>query len=380
MGLTARDSFSYLLLVEEGLFFRRLIYHHEHYPKADGVLGLIEVPFAALICHDALSFVNRTVGARLREDYDEVTRIRHQMKSFDPKFFSFEDYSRGVEFILDELNHQMKSHTGFLASVVNALQPDIGIYYYQTVPICATYTVSYYVTPRNKLITPEKAMMTGFETGQAAAFLYRLAGKYYEPHEFFVRPFLAQDNDINMSALTRKYRHRWKTVDSSLFFLLTERMMQLASVDALQAGGFLNDALWCKFATVSLYHTFKSLGSFETYARSGKGPQHYSSELLEEVSCLFTRSERKVLKNMAKLRNALVHYDFSEKLVPSVDDDASPYDVFAMAVKSALGMSLVEYHAFLVELRARLIDDLKKLTDFPDYSKWRDPDFIEGEN
>ena len=189
MGLTVRDSFSCLLLEEEGLFFQRLLYHLEHYPKVNGVIGLIEVPFAALICHDALPFVNKKFGVGLREDYDEVTRIRHQMKSFDPKFFSFEDYSRDVESILDDLNHQMKNHTGPFAPVINALQTDIGIYYYRAVPICATYSVSYYVAPKNKLITSEKAMMTGFETGQAAAFLYCLAGEHYEPQEFDVPPF-----------------------------------------------------------------------------------------------------------------------------------------------------------------------------------------------
>lgn len=220
MGLTARDSFSYLLLVEEGLFFRRLLYHREHYPKADDIIGLIEVPFAALICHDALPFINRTFGVGLREDYDEITRIRHQTKSFDPKFFSFEEYSRDVDSILDGLNRQMKSHAGILAPIANALQPDIGIFYYQLVPICATYTVSYYVAPSGKPMTSEKAINVGFETGQAAAILFCLAERYYASQAFAVPPFIAQANDRNMATLIRKYRHKWGAADSSLFSYL----------------------------------------------------------------------------------------------------------------------------------------------------------------
>ena len=374
MGLTTRDSFSYLLLVEEGLFFCRLLYHQKMYSKFDGGIGLIELPFTALICHDALPFINRTLGAGLREDYHEVARIRHRMKSFDPKFFNFEDYSRDVNSILANLNHQMKDHSGFLAPLANFLQPDIGLFYYQAVPVSATYTVTYYVAPNGKSLSPENVMTTGYETGQAAAFLYSLAEQYYKPQNFFVPPFQVQANDINMSALIRKYRQHWKVVDKALFFLLTERMMQLSSVDALRTGGFLNDALWCKFATVSLFHTFKSISSFETFVYSGRSSQHYSSELLKAISSLFTREEKKILKKISPLRNAMVHYDFSEKLLPIVNDDALPYDVLAIAVKNALDMSLADYYVFLTETRRRLIDELKALTSFPDYSKLRDPD------
>lgn len=375
--ISQRDSFSYLLLVEEGLFLRRLMHQHKNYPRSSATLALIALPFIAVIEHDAIPFVNKTFGVNLPREDPKLSQMRHLTKSLDSKYLDYHEYSEQAKVIMQQLKSHFKHYRGPLASLLNSLTTDVGVSYYQGVPIYATYTVVHYLTTNNSaLLDSDNGTYSeglGYEAGKAGTFLYALAGKQIDDDALFMAPeFLTDANDFDSNKMMNPIASHGID-DRVAFFFLSELMMQLASVEALHSGGFFDDPLWMKFATASLYHAYKAIGVFSGYAHDPSCNRSYPSDFLDEVSALFNREERKMLKRVRPLRNALVHYDFGPVLVPDVSDKMTPHEVLGESIGTSLGITVDEYYAFLTAMCSKLIKEISDLIKFPAYDTKRDP-------
>ena len=347
------------------------------HPDSAAALFLVATPLIAIIEHDAIPFINRTFGLSLQLESPELTRARHLAKSIDSKHLDYPEYSRQVQAILRQLNERFKNHTGVLGSILNKVQPDVGICYYRGMPIYGTYTVAHYLTKDNPSILGidggAYAKEMGYSAGTTGAVLYYFAAKVFPDKSRLEAPeFQTDSNNFSFSSLMKPLT-KIGVEDIAVYFLLSELMMQVASVKALHEGGFFSDVLWLKFATISLYHAHRAIEAFTGYSHLPENAQTYPGEFSQGLSSVLDRSDRKLLKKAKPLRNALIHYDFKPSMVPDDVGHLDSMEILAHAVKSSLGMEIDEYCNFLSVTTDRLTANISSLIHFPTYSKWRRP-------
>lgn len=229
----------------------------------------------------------------------------------------------------------------------------------------------HYLTTDNPALLDSDNMMyseeLGYNAGKTGAFLYKLAEEQIDRDTLFIAPeFQTNAKDFYLCKLVNPLVSHG-IHDRVVFFFFSELMIQLTSVKALHAGGFFGDPLWMKFATTSLYHAYKAIDVFSGFARSPSCNKSYPPDFLNKVSALFNCKERKLLKDIRPLRNALIHYDFDADLVPNVSDKMTSYEVLGESIDTSLNMTVDEYHAFLTAKCAKLIKDISDLIEFPPY-------------
>ena len=149
--------------------------------------------------------------------------------------------------------------------------------------------------------------------------------------------------------------------------MLSELMMQLNAVDSLCKAGFFEMSVWIKFQTITLYQTYKSVGLLSGYLRRCAG-RSKTPEFLRNLDGMLSRENKKTMKRIRPLRNALIHYDFSEANYPKLNEPEEPWALLEAAVFQSTGYSLPEYVEFLVGVGLNYRQGLDRLLSFPRFN------------
>ena len=369
--ISKRDSFSVQLLIDEGLFFRRLLWHQQHYSANSAHLMIVALPFIAVIEHDSKPFAERLCGEKLPCEDRRLAQVRHLTKGLESSRMSFDDYSDHAHLVIAELGNSMRTHEGFLASLLNSDQPDVGITYYKGMPVYGTYSAAHLFAKGSPAILykgdGQYAKEIGQSAGVSAALQYSLAGYCYKDKTHFtVEEYCAQSNDRRFSKLCSPIADCVEDA-TGVFFLLSELMMQLNAVDSLYKAGFFEMSVWIKFQTIALYQTYKSVGILSGYLRK-RVDRPETLEFLGNLDGILSREKKRAVERIRPLRNALIHYDFSESNYPNLKKTKEPWELLEEAVLHSVGSSLLEYTELLVDAGMCYRQGLARLLRFPRFN------------
>jgi hypothetical protein len=103
-----------------------------------GTLG--EGTLIAVIEHDAIPFVNKAFGGDFPKEDARLSQMRNLTKSLNSKYLNYQEYSKQANIIMQQLKFHFKHYQGPLAFLLNPFTPDVGVTYYQGMPIyCYLY-------------------------------------------------------------------------------------------------------------------------------------------------------------------------------------------------------------------------------------------------
>lgn len=117
----------------------------------------------------------------------------------------------------------------------------------------------------------------------------------------------------------------------------------------------------------------KAIERFSGYHRKKGDKSTIPTDFLNSVSRLLNRDEKKFINKTHPLRNAMMHYDFTDKIVPIEVDGSDPWTVMSVASETVAGMSAFEYGCELFRVRDKLIDSISELISFPNYKPTKRP-------
>lgn len=303
------DACSSMIFVDEGRMFHQLLDHIKRFPDDTPILMLAMLPFCGLTVHDGIKFANKLTPYKVPYDTQSVNRMRNYSKSLSDTGISVEEYAESVQQITGAFSSKMKSHTGLFASVLNAIQPDAGIFFYENKPIVTTYTTSRYIGIDGMFDHGVRESL-GYDLGQAAAISYAVAEALgMNPDAYTSKRFETQGIDCQYAPLIKPLTDEGLAFQTC-FFMLSEILMQMNSIDALRKAGIFSDILYVKFGTSTLVAASKSISKLRDYL--GKSPESFSctTQGISALSNIIPRKTRKRIRKIVKLRNALVHYDF----------------------------------------------------------------------
>lgn len=149
-SMQTEDSCSLLLFAEEGRMFNLLVDHTERFPETSPYLMLSILPFCAITVHDGVRFARKYFGSSIPSDTEDINRLRNRIKSLSASGLSFKDYSDETVTVVTELSSLMKNHTGLLGPILNTIQPETSIAYYDSLPILASYVFARYVEKKHE--------------------------------------------------------------------------------------------------------------------------------------------------------------------------------------------------------------------------------------
>lgn len=367
--ISAADIICLELLIEEGIFVQRIMHQHNTYPHTSSILALTVIPFLALIEHDSIPYLEKKFGFSLPKENADLIRIRHKTKSIDSRYLNYQKYREEAARIIEASRRRFREK-GIARLLPPSFVKDIGISYFEGMPIYSTFSVANVLDDENGSLwsnSKEYCSSVGYNAGSACAFHYCLAEEVIKDKRFFLsNEFTVTANDHIYSSLVKKSISR-KTNDEYVFFFLSEQLLRLSSIQALRKSGFLEKTIWLKLATVYLFHAYKAIGSF--IGVTHKPPQKfiYSQILLSECSGIFSRDEKKQIRRMKKLRNAFVHYDF-EDLISTTMSNSRNFDLLLeAAINSTMKMDFFQYEFFLSNVVDKAIMNLKAIIGFPEY-------------
>jgi hypothetical protein len=303
------DSCSLLIFIDEGRMFHQLIDQQKRFPNAASILMLTALPFCALTAHDSLRFAKKFTPEPVPMDSAAVSRLRNYSKSLSDKGMSVKEYAETVEKIHATHSSEMKSHTGLFANVLNAIQPDVGIHYYDGMPILTTYVTARYIGI-DGTSDPEVIQQLGFDIGCAAALNFATADAIrMDPQAYESQEFKTTSRDYQYGLLRKPLEQKGLSYSACLP-LLSEILVQINSVIALRKANIFSDPLFLKFGTAVLITANQSISKLCAYI--GKDPEAFgcTTEGVTNLSGLIPRETRTAIKHVKKLRNALIHYDF----------------------------------------------------------------------
>lgn len=369
--ISKRDSFSCQLLIDEGLFFRRLLWHQHFYPDSSINLMIVAFPFVAVIEHDSKPFAERLSGEKLPCEDSRLAQIRHLTKGLDSSKMRFQDYSNHAHRVIEELGSSMRTHNGFSAPLLNYLQPDVGITYHRGMPVYATFSAAHLFTKDSPSILGDNdgqfTKEISYNAGVSAALQYSLADHFFQDKTYFtVKEYRTFSNDRRFSKLCSSISDC--VADAvGVFFLLSELMMQLCAVESLRQAGFLEMSVWIKFQTIALYQLSMSVGILSGYLRKSASLRR-TLEFVHDLDGIITRESKRAMKRIRPLRNSLIHYDFSEKIYPELNEKDGPWSLLEDAIFQTTGYSLSEYSEFLITVGEEYRQGLACLLNFPKYN------------
>lgn len=370
--LLPRDSFSLQLIIEEGIFLGRLLDQHDRFPDNSSCLILTALPFLTIAEHDAIPFLNRKLGLGLPTEDARLTSIRHMTKSLDSKHFDFEDYSYQANKVIEHLNKQFYLFNKKTGSWIDWGRTNVGISYYEDVPIYASYSSTHLFTQDNPSLlgTDEHNYedQIGFSAGESGRVLLEIAKSYFPaPETYQTRRFHVKANDWKYGKLTLSLEKQG-IHDDSIFFFFSELLMLLSSVCALRSAGFFNDAAWLKYSSLTLDHAWRAIECFSGYHRKMTNEAKIPATFLNSVGGLLNREDKRFIKKAHLLRNAMMHYDFTDKIVPIEVDGSDPWTVMNIASETVTKMSVYEYGCELFRVRDKLVESISYLISFPDFN------------
>lgn len=372
-----RDSFSLQLIIEEGIFLGRLLDQHDRFPDNSSCLMLTALPFLTIAEHDAIPFLNRKLGLGLPTEDARLTSIRHMTKSLDSKHFDFKAYSYQANKVIEHLNRQFYLYNKKTGSWIDRGRTNVGISYYEDDPIYANYSSTHLFTQDspNLLGTNEHKYeeQIGFSTGESGRVLLEIAKSYFPTPEMYqTHQFRVKANDWKYGKLTSSLEKQG-IHDGSIFFFFSELLMLLSSVRALRSAGYFNDAAWLKYSSLTLDHAWRAIECFSGYHRKMKNETIIPANFLNSVGGLLSREDKRFIKKAHPLRNAMMHYDFTDKIVPIEVDGSDPWTVMKIASETVTKMSVYEYGCELFRVRDKLVDSISNLITFPDYNPTKSP-------
>lgn len=372
-----RDSFSLQLIIEEGIFLGRLLDQHDRFPDNSPCLILTALPFLTIAEHDAIPFLNRKLGLGLPTEDVRLTSIRHMTKSLDSKHFDFEAYSCQANKVIEHLNRQFYLNNKKTGSWIDWGRTNVGISYYEDDPIYASYSSTHLFTQDspNLLGTDEHKYedQIGFSAGESGSVLLEIAKSFFPTPEMYqTHRFHVKANDWKYGKLTSPLKKQG-IHDDSIFFFFSELLMLLSSVCALRSAGFFNDAAWLKYSSLTLDHAWRAIECFSGYQRKMTNQAKIPAAFLNSVGGLLNREDKRFIKKAHPLRNAMMHYDFTDKIVPIEVDGSDPWTVMNIASETVTKMSVYEYCCELFRVRDKLVDSISNLITFPDYNPAKSP-------
>lgn len=375
--LLPRDSFSLQLIIEEGIFLGRLLDQHDRFPDNSSCLILTALPFLTIAEHDAIPFLNRKLGLGLPTEDARLTSIRHMTKSLDSKHFDFEDYSYQANKVIEHLNKQFYLFNKKTGSWIDWGRTNVGISFYEDVPIYASYSSTHLFTQDNPSLlgTDEHNYedQIGFSAGESGRVLLEIAKSYFPAPEMYqTRRFHVKANDWKYGKLTLSLEKQG-IHDDSIFFFFSELLMLLSSVCALRSAGFFNDAAWLKYSSLTLDHAWRAIECFSGYHRKMTNEAKIPATFLNSVGGLLNREDKRFIKKAHLLRNAMMHYDFTDKIVPIEVDGSDPWTVMNIASETVTKMSVYEYGCELFRVRDKLVESISYLISFPDFNPAKSP-------
>lgn len=373
--LDSRDLFNWRIIIDEGLFIGRIVRHAEKFPNEAIALDITALPFIAVAVHDAIPFINKKLGLHVPLEDLRVTRIRHMTKSLSSNKMDFYDYLSEARAVIDQLNKQF--YGGPFPTLLNRFRNNIGITYYGEVPCYTTFSTIHLFTKDSPELLCSKATdlsyEIGYHSGLSGGYLYRFAQSFYADRSVFdVSAFETRSND-------RRFEDMVKTAncigckDDAIFFFLSELLMLLVSVDVLFEAGFFTEAVLIKYSCLSLDHVARALQAFSTFARTHAELGLCTNGFLSKVEGLIPREDKKWIKRAHPLRNAFMHYDFSEKLVPDPSGCSSSWTILDIACNNQLGLDSQEFKSELMAVRSKLERSLCELIAFPRFDPLKVP-------
>lgn len=181
-------------------------------------------------------------------------------------------------------------------------------------------------------------------------------------------------SEMNVAAVDASFDHVIMPVaemcNSALADVISMLFLELAlginAVNAFSKYGLMDEVAWQKHMLVTLYHgcaSFKALGGMLS---RGEYEGVASDVLKKFLARVFPRDVRKVIERAKPLRNALVHYDFSEVLAGWTPADDRP--ALDEAVKRTTGMeNCEELSKFMHEESVRVSNMLLELFQMPQF-------------
>ena len=204
----------------------------------------------------------------------------------------------------------------------------------------------------------------GFKLGECSAGIVALASNLGISNHGL--------SEMNVAAVDTSFDHVITPVaemcNSALADAISMLFLELAlginAVNAFSKYGLMDEVAWQKHMLVTLYHgcaSFKALGGMLS---RGEYEGMASDVLKEYLARVFPRDVRKVIERAKPLRNALVHYDFSEVLAGWTPADDRP--ALDEAVKRTMGMeNCEEFSKFMHEESVRVSNMLLELFQMP---------------
>lgn len=367
--LTGSDALCVELLIEEGVFVRRLVRHSELYKEKGIDLGLFVFPLLAIIEHDAILYINRKWGCAIDPEDQKITNIRHYRKFFDGKISYEEVQKRALGTLMDSKNcfngNRIRRHLGWS-------KPDVGIMYYQGKAVGSTFSI--FNSSCGALSLPEStrddggARTLGFEMGSAARFLVSFADVCRpEDPGSIVSFFDITANDHRFELIFERFASEI-TTDRVAYCFLAELMMSINLINSLYRGEILDDLLFIKLITINMHHTFRAISGLEREVRTSSNGGAYSDNFKKFLSGLIERSDKKKLASIRPLRNAFMHYDFEKILGNEESENVWLEAILDRAVNTCLGVDLHGYLNWIYLLSEETAQRIANLLAFPAYN------------
>lgn len=352
MHLSPYDACSLFMFVDEGCLFQKILLHSKSYPDSAPYLANTVFPFCGLIVHDSVRFIRKHFDPSLRLDSQSINRLRNATKSLSSTGLCVEEYAEEVHTIADYLSGRFKNHTGIFGNLMNSMQPDVGISYFNGTPVYTTFNMSRYLAKYSSrgiegIFDSEAAKSMGYDIGQAASLsYYTIEALGIDSSALKVLSFDLLSKDFHYSNLMKPVTEQNLT-NPVYFFMLCEGLTQLNSIRALRESGFFSDLIEIKMTTAVLFAFEKSLSKLCGYLVKDPEFESNPSHVNSVLSKIISRKQRKIIERSKNLRNALIHYDFFKLLGEESCKGNDAETILNLATESTVKMTSLEFLAWL---------------------------------
>lgn len=363
------DSCSLLLFAEEGRMFNLIVDHADRFPEQSPHLMLAILPFCAITVHDGVRFARKHFDSSLPFDSEDINRLRNRTKSLSENGLSFRDYSEKTVVLVAELSSYMKNHTGLLGPILNAIQPDTSIVYHDGLPILASYVHARYVEKRHgeSSLLPgrDESHQIGFDIGKAASINCKVAESAgLKADNCKAEKFTTVSRDLHFSRLLAPLASK-EIRNEACFFMLSELLTQINSVEALHRSGFFSDLLYLKFQSAALLTAVRSMKSFVNSAISSPAEFGCTEDGIKLLSLAIPRKTRKAIEKAESLRHAFIHYDFLTLVGKRECRDKPPLAILEEGIQKTMGFSTKEYYATLQDAATCVSKRIAEIIELP---------------
>lgn len=354
--------------------FRKIVDHSQRYPESSPYLMLAILPFCSITVHDGVRFARNILGIKLPFDSQDINRLRNRTKSLSSKGLTLQDYSKETSNLTNRLSSYMKNHTGLLGPLFNAIQPDTSIIYHDNLPILTSYVHARYIEKENVKESPipekECLIQLGEDIGRAASVNCIVADAIgLSQKDCTAQQFTAISRNQHFSKLLAPLAEKGIS-NRACFFMLSELLTQINSVEALHDSGFFSDLLYLKFQSASLLAAVRSIKGFTNFATASPASLECSKEGARMLAEIIPRAIRREVEKTAKLRNAFVHYDFQALIGFEQYKNENPSVILEKSIKCAAGVSTRDYYIRLNNSAKDISRRINDLVELPLPSAW----------